>query len=138
MCATIGLGDNEHTVAVAELPSTEVGLERHSRLRGYCVVVWRHGHVAEPTQLDAVAAGAFWQDVLAVARAVEVTFRPVKINLFTLGNWVPHLHTHVVPRYPDDPAPGGPLVWETIFNDRPGDETVLHEQARTIREALSA
>jgi diadenosine tetraphosphate (Ap4A) HIT family hydrolase len=137
LCATIGRGDNEHTVAVVELGHTEVGLERRSRLAGYCVVVWRHGHVAEPTQLDALAANGFWQDVLSVARAIEVTFQPVKLNLLTLGNWVPHLHTHVVPRYPDDPAPGGPLVWETIFNDEPTDAAVLTQQAAAIREALA-
>jgi diadenosine tetraphosphate (Ap4A) HIT family hydrolase len=137
LCATIGLGDNEHTVAVAELPSAEVGLERRSRLPGYCIVVWRHGHVAEPTELDAVGANGFWQDVLTVARAIEVAFRPVKLNLLTLGNWVPHLHTHVVPRYHDDPAPGGPLVWDSIFNDDPTDAAILHDQARAIRHAMA-
>jgi diadenosine tetraphosphate (Ap4A) HIT family hydrolase len=137
MCATIGLGDNEHAVAVAELPYAEVGLERRSRLPGYCVVIWRHGHVAEPTQLAAAQGNGFWQDVITVARAIEVTFQPVKINLLTLGNWVPHLHTHVVPRYHDDPAPGGPLVWESIFNDDPTDAKVLGDQARAIRAALA-
>ena len=138
MCATIGLGDNEHAVAVAELPYAEVGLERRSRLPGYCVVIWRHGHVAEPTQLAAAEGNGFWQDVITVARAIEVTFQPVKINLLTLGNWVPHLHTHVVPRYHDDPAPGGPLVWESIFNDDPTDAKVLDDQVRAIRAALLA
>jgi hypothetical protein len=52
LCASLGLGDNDHTVAVAELAYTEVRLERRSRLPGYCIVVWRHGHVAEPTELD--------------------------------------------------------------------------------------
>jgi diadenosine tetraphosphate (Ap4A) HIT family hydrolase len=137
MCATIGLGDNEHAVAAAELPYAEVGLERRSRLPGYCVVIWRHGHVAEPTQLEAADANGFWQDVLAVARAIEVTFQPVKLNLLTLGNWVPHLHTHVVPRYRDDPAPGGPLVWESIFNDDPTDAELLDQQVRAIRAALA-
>jgi hypothetical protein len=28
----------------------------------------------------------------------------MKLNYFTLGNTVPHLHTHVLPRYQDDPA----------------------------------
>src|SRR3954451_20995976 len=94
MCATVGRGDNGHTVAVAELPYAEVGLERRSRLPGYCIVTWRHGHVAEPTELDLRAASGYWQDVLTVARALERRFQPVKINLLTLGNWVPHLHTH--------------------------------------------
>jgi diadenosine tetraphosphate (Ap4A) HIT family hydrolase len=44
-----------------------------------------------------------------VASAVERHFRPVKLNYQLLGNAVPHLHTHLVPRYADDPAPGRPL-----------------------------
>ena len=52
MCESMGSGDNDHTVTIAELPHTEVRLERRSRLPGYCIVVWRHGHVAEPGDLD--------------------------------------------------------------------------------------
>jgi diadenosine tetraphosphate (Ap4A) HIT family hydrolase len=36
--------------------------------------------------------------------------QPKKINLASLGNMVPHLHWHIIPRYTDDahfPAP----VW---------------------------
>ena len=35
--------------------------------------------------------------------------RPVKLNYNLLGNSVPHLHTHIVPRYADDPRPGWPF-----------------------------
>jgi diadenosine tetraphosphate (Ap4A) HIT family hydrolase len=136
MCAGLGRGDNEYVVAVADLPFAEVGLERRSRLPGYCVVVWRHGHVAEPVDLSPADAAGYWQDVLDVARAVRDEFQPVKLNFFTLGNYVPHLHTHVVPRYLDDPAPGGPLVWETIFADEPVGETTLRSQAAALRSRL--
>ena len=136
MCAGLGRGDNEHVVAVARLPFAEVGLERRSRLPGYCVVVWRHGHVAEPVDLSAADAAGYWQDVLDVARAVRDEFEPVKLNFFTLGNYVPHLHTHVVPRYLDDPAPGGPLVWETIFAAEPVAEATLRSQAAALRSRL--
>jgi diadenosine tetraphosphate (Ap4A) HIT family hydrolase len=34
------------------------------------------------------------------------------MNYQLLGNSVPHLHVHLVPRYLDDPAPGKPLPWE--------------------------
>jgi diadenosine tetraphosphate (Ap4A) HIT family hydrolase len=137
LCASLGVGDNDHTVTIAELPFTEVRLERRSRLPGYCIVVWRHGHVAEPTELDVDAAAGYWRDVLAVARVLETQFRPVKTNLLTLGNGVPHLHTHVVPRYLDDPAPGGPIPWDAIFSDEPTDPRLLTEQADAIRNALS-
>jgi diadenosine tetraphosphate (Ap4A) HIT family hydrolase len=75
--------------------------------------------------------------VLAVSRAVEGEFRPVKMNLLTLGNTVPHLHTHVVPRYPNDPAPGGPITWADIFNQDPTPPEVLHRQATVLRARLN-
>jgi diadenosine tetraphosphate (Ap4A) HIT family hydrolase len=136
MCTSLGRGDNDHTVAVDELPSSEVRLERRSLLPGYCIVVWKLGHVAEPIELDDEAAAGYWRDVLAVARAIDAQFSPMKLNLMTLGNWVPHLHTHVVPRYADDPAPGGPIAWEAIFSSSPTDPAVLREQASAIRHAL--
>ena len=137
LCATLGTGDDDHSLLVAVLADSEVRLERRSRLAGYCIVVWRHGHVAEPTELTPEAAAGYWRDVVAVAGALEVAFRPVKVNLMTLGNWVPHLHTHVVPRYLDDPAPGGPLPWESMFHDTPLDVAVLAVQAEAIRIALA-
>ena len=96
LCTSLGDGENDHTVAVAELDWAEVRLERRSRLPGYCIAVWRHRHVAEPTELAADEADGYWRDVTALARAIEAEFRPVKVNLLTLGNWVPHLHTHFV------------------------------------------
>jgi diadenosine tetraphosphate (Ap4A) HIT family hydrolase len=47
--------------------------------------------------------------VLAVGRALQDVFAPIKINYNVLGNSVPHLHTHIVPRYADDPRPGWPF-----------------------------
>ena len=33
----------------------------------------------------------------------------MKVNYDILGNSLPHLHTHVIPRYADDPKPGWPF-----------------------------
>jgi diadenosine tetraphosphate (Ap4A) HIT family hydrolase len=138
MCSSLGIGDNGHTIAVAELAYSEVRLERRSRLPGYCIVVWKFGHVAEPTELDVESATGYWHDVLAVSRVLQAEFHPAKMNLMMLGNWVPHLHTHVVPRYLDDPAPGGPIAWDAMFTDEPADPEVLRLRADSIRNALSA
>jgi diadenosine tetraphosphate (Ap4A) HIT family hydrolase len=139
MCAALGGdGDDDNAVLVTELGSSEVRLERRSRLPGYCVVIWRHGHVAEATELDSGAASEYWADVLAVCRAIEREFRPVKVNLLTLGNWVPHLHTHVLPRYRDDPAPGGPITWADVFNEEPTPPEVLRRQAARLRTLLTS
>jgi len=136
MCTAIGKGDNDFLVEVCTGHFGEVYLERRSRLPGYCIVVWKHGHIAEPADLDPAQASGYWNEVLAVGRAVRSFFHPVKMNYMTLGNTVPHLHTHVVPRYLDDPAPGGPIAWEQIHSPEPVPEAVLHHQATGLRELL--
>jgi hypothetical protein len=68
-CSSLGQGDNDFTVAVATRPFSEVRLERRSRLPGYCVVVWRFGHVAEPTELTGEQATGYFADVVATGRA---------------------------------------------------------------------
>lgn len=139
LCASLGSDTaDDHALLVATLPSTEVRLERRSRLPGYCIVIWRHGHVAEPTELSPLAASGYWSDVVDVSRAIELEFQPVKMNLLTLGNWVPHLHTHVVPRFENDPAPGGPITWADIFDDEPTPPSSLRQQAQRLAERLSS
>jgi diadenosine tetraphosphate (Ap4A) HIT family hydrolase len=76
--------------------------------RGYCVVIWRGRHVSDPTELTTDEATTYFDEVLRVARAVERVFTPIKMNLEMLGNSLPHLHTHVVPRHLDDGEPGHP------------------------------
>ena len=62
-----------------------------------------------PTELDDAEAAGYGRDVLRVGRALEEAFSPVKLNYDVLGNSVPHLHTHIVPRYAEDPRPGWPF-----------------------------
>ena len=137
LCSALGRGDNDYSVPVQAGQFAEVWLERRTRLPGYCIVVWRHGHVAEPDDLDAGQASGYWAEVTAAGRAVRARFGPVKVNYLTLGNTVPHLHTHVVPRYRDDPAPGGPISWEQIFSSDPAPEAELRRQATALRLLLA-
>ena len=137
MCATVGQGDNDFGVEVFRGEFAEVQLERRTSLPGYCVVIWRHQHVSDPADLDPVQACGYWAEVLAVGRAVRTRFDPVKLNYMTLGNLVPHLHTHVVPRYLDDPAPGGPITWEQMHSAEPVPEADLHGEAADLRALLA-
>jgi diadenosine tetraphosphate (Ap4A) HIT family hydrolase len=135
ICDVLGGGDNDHWVHVADGDCTEVHLDRASQIAGYCLVVWRLGHVAEPTQLEAEAAGAYWREVLAAGQAVISAFAPVKVNYFTLGNAVPHLHTHIVPRYSGDPMPAGPISWDRVVAAPAFTEGALRDQAAALRQA---
>lgn len=52
---------------------------------------------------------AFFRDLVEAAQALDAAFGPTKMNVEILGNSVPHLHCHLVPRYYGDPAPGRPM-----------------------------
>ena len=105
-------GRPEETRFGARVFSGEVSdtyLQRADIQRGYGGAIWRGRHVAEPTELTEVEAAAYWLEVVDVARALEEHFRPAKTNYEVLGNSLPHLHTHLVLRYEDDPRPGRPF-----------------------------
>jgi diadenosine tetraphosphate (Ap4A) HIT family hydrolase len=86
--------------------------------RGLSIVVWRGRHVVEPTELTDAEAAAYGREVLQVGRAIEEVLRPIKLNYDLLGNSVPHLHTHIVPRYADDPGRAGPSRFPTRARGR--------------------
>lgn len=88
---------------------TDAYLRRANIQRGLTVVIWRGRHVAEPTELRDDEAALYWREVMVVGRALEEAVGPVKLNYNVLGNSLPHLHTHIVPRYADDPRPGWPF-----------------------------
>jgi len=104
---------------------------------GLCRVIWR-SHVAEMTDL----AAADRQHLMGVVFATEAALRrlctPHKINLASLGNLVPHVHWHVIPRYTDDahfPKP----IWAAALRDAPPSHKAptLSDLSRTIATLLS-
>jgi diadenosine tetraphosphate (Ap4A) HIT family hydrolase len=109
MCAQGRPDENAFGIRVYRSDTADAYLQKADvGQRGYCIVIWRGRHVAEPTELSDTEAGEYWADVLRVARAIELHYAPAKLNLMLLGNSLPHLHTHVVPRYVDDRDPGHP------------------------------
>jgi diadenosine tetraphosphate (Ap4A) HIT family hydrolase len=137
MCRSIERHEAKDMLVLGDLSHSQVWLHRRSALMGYCVVPWAGPHVSEASELSEGDASAFWADVLAVSRAIEQTFQPMKMNLLFLGNREPHLHAHVVPRYKHDPAPGGPVAWADMFRDAARSVESLQDQAKAISRHLS-
>ena len=136
MCENRGQDDNAHGVRFFAGRWGDAYFGRRPVRSGYAYVIWNGRHVAEPTELDAGELAGFWADVTTAARAIECRFQPLKMNWMALGNSVPHLHVHLVPRYRSDPSPGGPIEAAAFDSDATtplGDETMATEVA-----ALSA
>lgn len=68
---------------------------------GFTRVIW-NAHLAEMTSLSTHGRDLLMRAVYVVEEAQQSILTPDKINLASLGNMVPHLHWHVIPRYRDD------------------------------------
>jgi diadenosine tetraphosphate (Ap4A) HIT family hydrolase len=79
-----------------------------------------NAHVSEMTDLPAGGQQALMRVVLATEAALREVMAPDKVNLASLGNVVPHLHWHVIPRFADDPHFPNP-VWGAKQRSTPHD-----------------
>jgi diadenosine tetraphosphate (Ap4A) HIT family hydrolase len=133
-----GTDETEHGVRVFEGEWGDGYLGRRPVRPGYAYVIWKGRHVAEPTDLSAAEAAGFWSDVARVAGAVDAEYRPAKMNWLSLGNGLPHLHVHLVPRPLHDPRAGGPVESEAFdFAAIPALEaTELARAAAALRARL--
>jgi diadenosine tetraphosphate (Ap4A) HIT family hydrolase len=129
MCAAGRPEETEHGARFFAGEVADAYLRKDDIQRGYTVVIWRGRHVAEPTELSPEEATKYWLELLEVGRRIEQRLEPVKLNYDILGNSLPHLHTHVIPRYADDPKPGWPF---------PFPEEAGHVDEESFRRDLEA
>jgi diadenosine tetraphosphate (Ap4A) HIT family hydrolase len=103
---------------------------------GLCRVIL-HRHVKEMTDLSTQEQQRFLSVVMASEKAVRKVMAPDKINLASLGNVVPHLHWHVIPRYADDAHFPNPIWGEKKREAQPRfDSTQTEKQLRQLLEEL--
>jgi diadenosine tetraphosphate (Ap4A) HIT family hydrolase len=93
---------DEPDLRIAELEQCYVMLNRDQFFPGYCFVFTK-SHITELFHLEKEVRDAVMAEVSGVAAALYRTFAPAKINYELLGNMVPHMHWHVVPRFTADP-----------------------------------
>jgi len=101
---------------------------------GFCRVILRE-HVREMSDLSTDDRLLLGEAVYRVEQAVREVMQPLKVNVASLGNVVPHLHWHIIPRYADDahfPAP----VWAQAT--RQTDEAVLAARRALLPDLAAA
>ncbi|MES2024648.1 MAG: HIT family protein [Pseudomonadota bacterium] len=98
---------------------------------GFCRVIW-NAHIKEMTDLKPEERSVLMKTVCQVETALREVMQPEKINLAALGNMVPHLHWHLIPRFTDDVHYPNP-VWAAAQRQTADD--ILAER-RTLLPAL--
>jgi len=99
------------------------GLPEPTPVRGWVLVATRR-HARALYDLDPGEAQAIGALVARVQRAQIAALDADHAYAFALGDRVPHVHVHVVPRFPDSPAHlrGGRLFQATEADARPAGE----------------
>jgi len=124
----------EADMQIAEFAHSYLMLNRDQYFPGYCFLISKP-HVTELFHLEPQVRGELIEEVNRVAAVLAELFKPDKINYELLGNMVPHMHWHLVPRYIEDP------LWPRPIWSEPHDELILApedyaERIASIRRAL--
>ena len=126
--------DDNADLRIIELPHSYVTLNRDQYFPGY-TLLFTKTHVTELFHLDRSVRRALMEEVSTVAQALYTTFAPDKINYELLGNMVPHIHWHIVPRFASE------RLWPRPIWAEGHEELILpHDEYRqridSIRGAL--
>ena len=130
-CPICTRGAPYHVIAELEASWLTMG-EDPAVLPGTCALFLRR-HAIELYELPADEAGAYMRDLQRVSRALHEATGAVKINYEIHGNTIPHLHTHLFPRYVGDPFEGKPIEPRT-----PAGAFAAPVEHREVRRRLMA
>jgi diadenosine tetraphosphate (Ap4A) HIT family hydrolase len=129
---------NDEWDLVARLGIGSLYLAKNQTYRGQCLLIFDPRHAARPDELSPGEWATFSSDLQRSANAVMRAVRPDHVNVASLGNVVPHLHWHVIPRTVGDLRWGAP-IWPSDLADMRQTRLAATEQeklVKLVREAL--
>ena len=127
--------DDDSDLRIIELPHSYVILNRDQYFPGYTLLFVKE-HATELFHLDQNVRTALMEEISSVAQALYKTYTPAKINYELLGNMVPHIHWHIVPRFSSDPLWPRP-IWAEAHEELHLRPAEYRQRIDTIRSALS-
>lgn len=126
--------EEDSALRIAEMTHSYVILNRDQFFPGYTLLFTKN-HVTELFHLDKTIRGELTEEISHVAEALFNVFQPSKINYELLGNMVPHMHWHLVPRFSSE------ALWPRPIWSEPHEELLLSpeeycQRIDLIRKAL--
>lgn len=118
---------------------TDLGLSRaylhdDQFFPGWTVVVF-HRHATELFHLAPTERIQLMEEVTLVAKVLADLFEARKINYELLGNQLPHIHWHLIPRSATDPAPLEP-AWRVQHEPVRLPAPALQSDLERVRQAI--
>ncbi len=131
------IDSNEHWDKVCALTVSTLYLHKIQTYRGYSLLVFDPRHAIRFEQLSENERSAFMLDLYRAQTGLRKVVRPDHINLESLGNAIPHLHWHIIPRYKNDPRWSFP-IWMTTEQEMPQLKLPDVERNTLLRELRDA
>ena len=121
-CVMCSRWQNEPDLRIHTFEHSYLTLNRDQFFPGYCLLSTKD-HVTELFHLDEKVRHELIDEVSLAAEVLADIYRPTKINYELLGNMVPHIHWHLVPRFDSDP------LWPKPIWSEPREEKTLTDDA---------
>ena len=127
--------DSSEDDLVIELPSGRLHLQNDADYLGYCILIYRR-HAVELHDLAEQERIQWIEDIARTGKALTEICRPDKLNLSMLGNMVPHLHCHIMPRYLEEADWGHPPQYRRPADRRPLEPDAYQNLRLALKHAL--
>ncbi len=121
------------TIAVEEWRLSSLRMMNDARYPWF-ILVPRKTELREIFDLPMAERIVLMEEMSILAKALDETFKPEKINIGAFGNVVPQLHVHVIARFKGDPAWPNP-IWG-VGQPQHYDPARADEMMRRVRETL--
>ena len=93
---------NEFSVLVKKLSVSALYLDREQTYLGRCALIYSK-HKTGLEHLTDAEYVEFMGDLRLSMKAIAAAVTPDQMNYASLGNAIPHLHYHIIPRFKTDP-----------------------------------
>ncbi len=121
---------------IADLGLSKAYLHDDQFFPGWTVVVFKR-HATELFHLAPTERIQLMEEVSRIAKVLGEIFDAHKVNYELLGNQLPHIHWHVIPRLKNDPAPLEP-VWRVKHDPQALAPQSLQERIQHIAAGIKS
>lgn len=135
-CTMCNRWETDEDLRIMEFDQSCLVLNRDQFFPGYCLLFTRQ-HATELFHLEQKARQELMEEVSRVSAVLSSLFKADKINYELLGNMVPHIHWHLVPRFRHDPLWPRP-VWAAPHQELLLTDEEYRQRTAAIRQALEA
>lgn len=118
---------------VLQLSVSTLGLYDDARFPGRSLLMLNDHHTHyEDVPLSLLID--FQQDIQGAVRAIKATTGSSRVNIAVLGNAEPHVHAHLIPRFPDNEELPSKSPWDDPRPKTPLGEHLMHDLITALRD----